>query len=75
MKVTNQDAEHKEDRRTSLRHTIKNDISVIIAFAQLVKVNPVDARSGEFLEKIESRSKAILSHVESFLNEEEKDEN
>lgn len=58
------------DHNKVLRHAIKNDISVIIAFAQLIKLNPSDPRVEEFLEKIELRSKQILVNVEKFLTEE-----
>jgi len=64
--------EESTDTHKIVRHAIKNDISVIIAFAQLVKLNPHDPRVGEFLEKIELRSKQILVNVEKFLDDEAK---
>lgn|GEM_PF-2265591 len=51
----------------TVRHSIKNDLSVIIAFAQLVKLNPQDKKAAEFLEKIEQRAGSILKTVENYL--------
>lgn len=50
------------------RHDIKNDISVIIAFAQLLKLNTSEAKSVEQLTKIEERARIVLSKIESYLS-------
>jgi two-component sensor histidine kinase len=62
--------QEKVDRMRALRHTIKNDISVIIAFSQLVKVNPSDEKAQDFLDKIEARAKLILTNIEKYIAEE-----
>jgi len=52
-----------------VRHAVKNDISVIIAFAQLVKLNPNDPKADEFLTKIEVRARSILGTIEQYLSQ------
>lgn len=54
----------------NLRHDLKNDISVIIAFTQLVKLNPQDPKTDEFLSKVEDRAKHILDTVEKYFTKE-----
>jgi len=70
MNHRTQENDEKAEKLTVLRHTIKNDLSVIIAFAQLVKMNPNDPKAMGFLSKIEVRSKKILSNIESYIHEE-----
>ncbi len=59
--------EERLETLKTVRHSIKNDLSVIIAFAQLVKLNPQDKKAPEFLEKIEQRAGSILKTVENYL--------
>lgn len=68
-------SEEKNDPVRSLRHAIKNDVSVIIAFTQLVKVNPADERSEEFLNKIEARARLILSNIEKYIESNDQKKN
>lgn len=56
------------ERLRDLRHAVKNDISVIIAFAQLVKLKPDDQKTAEYLTKIEQRAQSILQTIEKHLS-------
>lgn len=56
------------ERLRDLRHAVKNDISVIIAFAQLVKLKPNDQKTAEYLSKIEQRAQSILQTIEEHLS-------
>lgn len=56
------------ERLRDLRHAVKNDISVIIAFAQLVKLKPDDQKTTEYLTKIEQRAQSILQTIEKHLS-------
>lgn len=70
MSDTELQLNEKKDALRALRHDIKNDISVIIAFAQLIKVNPTDEKAQEFLDKIEARARTILTNIEKFIDKE-----
>lgn len=56
------------ERLRDLRHAVKNDISVIIAFAQLMKLKPDDQKTSEYLTKIEQRAQSILQTIEKHLS-------
>lgn len=57
----------------NFRHDIKNDVSVILAFTEILKLNPHDAKAPELLEKIEKRARKIIQTVDEYFPKDSED--
>lgn len=69
MTTSPPNVEQEMEKLKDVRHAVKNDISVIIAFTQLVRLNPQDPKADEFLQKIEHRAHSIVETIEKYLSQ------
>lgn len=57
-----------KNTRQDFRHAVKNDLSVIIAFAQLLKVTASEEKVVEQLNTIEERARQVLEKIEEYVS-------
>jgi|GEM_PF-2538918 len=74
MKDNNEVILVQKQRLRDIRHTLKNHLSVILAFNQLIQVeieknHIVTDQLKEYAQKVEQRAKKMVSEIDDQLNE------